>query len=270
MAVRPMGDVLGMATMLFSDEILPPERIDEIVEAGEGQDDQARAGHRQAAGRVARRGLRTRQVPRQLPRAGARADRAQGRRARQIAVQPAPEAVAEPAPDLMSALKASLDAVRAAGNGGEPQETGRRQDAGRQGPGQEAGRQEEPARRGHRQSGRCRPAASGSKRRRRRARRTPEALPLQTRLRASRPSPPDGGAEPARRARFVIQEHSATQPALGPAPGARRRARLLGDPQGPAGGAQGQPLCRGDRGSPARVPRLRGRDPEGPVRRRDR
>ncbi len=30
-----------------------------------------------------------------------------------IAVQPAPEEVAAPAPDLMSALKASLDAVRA-------------------------------------------------------------------------------------------------------------------------------------------------------------
>ena len=30
----------------------------------------------------------------------------------EIAVQPAPEEVAAPAPDLMSALKASLDAVR--------------------------------------------------------------------------------------------------------------------------------------------------------------
>ncbi len=32
---------------------------------------------------------------------------------KEIAVQPAPEEVAAPAPDLMSALKASLDAVRA-------------------------------------------------------------------------------------------------------------------------------------------------------------
>jgi len=32
-AVRPMGEALGMATMLFADEILPPERLDEIVEA---------------------------------------------------------------------------------------------------------------------------------------------------------------------------------------------------------------------------------------------
>ena len=27
-AVRPMGDALGMATMLFADEVLPPDRID--------------------------------------------------------------------------------------------------------------------------------------------------------------------------------------------------------------------------------------------------
>src|SRR6202163_4636503 len=34
-AVRPMGDALGMATMLFADEVLPPERIDEIAEAAQ-------------------------------------------------------------------------------------------------------------------------------------------------------------------------------------------------------------------------------------------
>ena len=27
-ALRPMGDVLGMATMIFADEILPPDRLD--------------------------------------------------------------------------------------------------------------------------------------------------------------------------------------------------------------------------------------------------
>src|SRR5271166_6140206 len=31
-AVRPMGDALGMATMLFADEILSPDRLDEIAE----------------------------------------------------------------------------------------------------------------------------------------------------------------------------------------------------------------------------------------------
>ena len=58
-AIRPIGDALEMATMIFADEVLPSERLEEI------------------------------------------------------AVQPAPEEVTAPAPDLMSALKASLDAVRA-------------------------------------------------------------------------------------------------------------------------------------------------------------
>ena len=58
-------------------------------------------------------------------------------------------------------------------------------------------------------------------------------------------------------------------PALGPAPGARRRAGLLRDPQRPARGAQGQPPRRAHRGPPARVPGVRGRDPQGRVRRRN-
>src|SRR5438128_132311 len=32
-AIRPMGDALLMATMLFADEILPPERLEELGEA---------------------------------------------------------------------------------------------------------------------------------------------------------------------------------------------------------------------------------------------
>src|ERR1700710_662877 len=34
-AIRPMGDALGMATMIFSDEVTSPEALDEIVEAKE-------------------------------------------------------------------------------------------------------------------------------------------------------------------------------------------------------------------------------------------
>src|SRR5208282_4867906 len=34
-AIRPMGEVLGMATMLFADEILPPERLDELADSSE-------------------------------------------------------------------------------------------------------------------------------------------------------------------------------------------------------------------------------------------
>ena len=32
-AIRPMGDALGMATMIFADEILPADRVDEIADA---------------------------------------------------------------------------------------------------------------------------------------------------------------------------------------------------------------------------------------------
>src|SRR6266576_1556810 len=32
-AVRTIGIALGMATMLFPDEVLPPERLDEVLEA---------------------------------------------------------------------------------------------------------------------------------------------------------------------------------------------------------------------------------------------
>src|SRR5256886_6838570 len=34
-AIRPMGPALGMATMLFADEVTEPERLDEVKEAGE-------------------------------------------------------------------------------------------------------------------------------------------------------------------------------------------------------------------------------------------
>ena len=34
-AMRPIGDVLGMATMLFADEVLSPERLDELADAAE-------------------------------------------------------------------------------------------------------------------------------------------------------------------------------------------------------------------------------------------
>jgi DNA end-binding protein Ku len=111
-AVRPMGDALGMATMLFADEVLPAERIDEIAEvqevkttareldvatqlidslAGEFEPERFRDTYRE-------------QVLELIERKAA---------GKAIAVQPEPEEVAAPAPDLMSALKASLDAVRA-------------------------------------------------------------------------------------------------------------------------------------------------------------
>jgi DNA end-binding protein Ku len=115
-AVRPMGIALGMATMLFPDEVLPPERLDEIKEAadvkttkreleiaeqlieslaGEFEPDKYRDNYREQVLALIER-------------------KAEGK---EIAVQPPAEEMPAPAPDLMSALKASLDAVRAAGEG---------------------------------------------------------------------------------------------------------------------------------------------------------
>jgi DNA end-binding protein Ku len=111
-AIRPMGEALAMATMLFADEVLPPQRIDELADATEVK--------------TTKREL---DIAKQLVDSLAgefepekyhdtyRADvlalierKAQGE---EIAVQPAPEEPPAPAPDLMSALKASLEAARA-------------------------------------------------------------------------------------------------------------------------------------------------------------
>jgi len=111
-AIRPMGDALGMATMLFADEVLPPDRLDEVAEAAEVKTtarelDIAKQLVDSLAGDFVPEQFRDthrEQVLELIER------KAQGKA---IAVQPAPEEVAAPAPDLMSALKASLDAVRA-------------------------------------------------------------------------------------------------------------------------------------------------------------
>jgi DNA end-binding protein Ku len=113
-AVRPMGIVMGMATMLFADEILPPERLEELPDpaevktskreleiakqlvdslAGDFEPDKYHDTYREEVLALIER-------------------KAQGE---EISLQPPPEEVRAPAPDLMSALKASLDAVRAQG-----------------------------------------------------------------------------------------------------------------------------------------------------------
>jgi len=117
-AVRPMGDALGMATMLFADEVLPPERLDEVTEAAEVKTtkrelDVAKQLVESLAGdfRVEDfHDTHRQQVLALIER------KAHGKA---IAVQPPAEEVAAPAPDLMSALRASLEAVRAReGDGG--------------------------------------------------------------------------------------------------------------------------------------------------------
>ena len=112
-AVRPMdGHVLGMATMIFADEVVDPAQIDELEAAADVE--------------VTKREL---EIAEQLVESLAgdfepekyrdtyREDvlalierKAAGE---EIAVQAPREEAAEPVPDLMAALKASLDAVRA-------------------------------------------------------------------------------------------------------------------------------------------------------------
>jgi DNA end-binding protein Ku len=111
-AIRPMGDVLGMATMLFADEILPPDRLEELPESASAKTNKREVDiAKQLVGSLAGdfepgkyHDTYREQVLELIER------KAHGE---QIAVQPPPEEVRAPAPDLMSALKASLDAVRA-------------------------------------------------------------------------------------------------------------------------------------------------------------
>ena len=111
-AVRPMGNVLGMATMLFGDEVIPPDKLDEAPDASEAkttkrelqiaeqlvqslagdfQPDRYRDSYREQVLALIER-------------------KAEGKK---IAIQPPAEQVSAAAPDLMGALKASLDAVNA-------------------------------------------------------------------------------------------------------------------------------------------------------------
>jgi DNA end-binding protein Ku len=110
-AIRAMGDVLEMATMLFADEVSSPDRLDEVPDpkevkttkrevdvakqligslAGDFEPDKYRDTYREDVLALIER-------------------KAEGK---EIAVQPEAEEEQAPAPDLMSALKASLEAVR--------------------------------------------------------------------------------------------------------------------------------------------------------------
>jgi DNA end-binding protein Ku len=111
-AIRPMGDVLVMSTMLFADEVLPPERLEELSDGAGAKTNKREVDiAKQLVGSLAGdfkpdkyRDAYREQVLELIER------KAHGEK---IAVQPPPEEVRAPAPDLMSALKASLDAVRA-------------------------------------------------------------------------------------------------------------------------------------------------------------
>jgi DNA end-binding protein Ku len=118
-ALRPIGDALGMATMIFADEVISPDRLDEIAEAQEVKTtkkelDIAKQLVESLAGDFkpdSYSDAYRQQVMEMIE------SKAEGK---EIAVQPEADEVAAPAPDLMGALKASLEAVkkREADNGG--------------------------------------------------------------------------------------------------------------------------------------------------------
>ncbi|MDX6718660.1 MAG: end-binding protein Ku [Solirubrobacteraceae bacterium] len=112
-AVRPIGDhVLGMATMVFPDEVIDPDTIDEIPKA-----DDVEVNERELA--IAEQlveSLAAHFEPdkyRDSYREEVLALVERKASGEQIAVQPAADEEDAQVPDLMSALKASLDAVRA-------------------------------------------------------------------------------------------------------------------------------------------------------------
>ena len=111
-AIRPIGDtLLGMATMIFADEVVSLERLHEISEAAEVKTtkrelDIAKQLVNSLAGnfepseyRDTHRDLVLALIERKA-------------KGETIALQPAYEEMLTPAPDLTSALRASLEAVR--------------------------------------------------------------------------------------------------------------------------------------------------------------
>src|SRR5438270_10811278 len=117
-ALRPTGDVLTLTTMLFGDEVLSPDRLDELDAAGEAEASKRElAMAQQLIDSLSSEFDPTRyrdeyreQVLNLIERKAA---------GEEIAVQPQAEEPAA-APDLMAALEASLAAVRS--DGEEPAE----------------------------------------------------------------------------------------------------------------------------------------------------
>jgi DNA end-binding protein Ku len=146
-ALRPMRDdhVLGMSTMLFGDEIVDPGAIDELgaaddVETTDRELDIAKQLIESLAGPFDPDKYRDEyrdEVLNLIERKAA---------GEEIAVQPAAEEEDEPVPDLMAALKASLDAVREKdGAGAEEEEKPKKAPAKRKAPAKPAAKKKAPA-----------------------------------------------------------------------------------------------------------------------------
>ncbi len=110
-AIRPMGDVLAMSTMVFADEVIDPTTIDDIpgpddVEVRDREVDIAKQLVESLSGDFEPDKFRDSYRDEILALIERKAS------GEDIAVQPVRDDEAEPVPDLMAALKASLDAVR--------------------------------------------------------------------------------------------------------------------------------------------------------------
>jgi DNA end-binding protein Ku len=112
-ALRPMREdnVLGMSTMLFADEVVDPQSIDELgaaeeIETTDRELDIAKQLIESLGGPFEPDKYRDEYRDEVLSLIERKAA------GEEIAVQPAAEEEDEPVPDLMAALKASLDAVR--------------------------------------------------------------------------------------------------------------------------------------------------------------
>ncbi len=118
-ALRPVGEVLAMSTMVFADEVVDPGGLDDVpdpddVRASERELDIAKQLVQSLAGEFEPgkyHDTYREEVLALIERKAA---------GEEVVVQPEREEAAAPVPDLMSALKASLDAVRAReGDGGK-------------------------------------------------------------------------------------------------------------------------------------------------------
>jgi DNA end-binding protein Ku len=109
-AIRPMeGGVLGMSTMIFADEVVPLDRLDDLpgdVEAKPQEVEMAKLLIDQLAAEFEPEKYQDTYREEVLALIERKAE------GKEIAVQPAVEEEAKPVPDLMAALKASLDAVQ--------------------------------------------------------------------------------------------------------------------------------------------------------------
>jgi DNA end-binding protein Ku len=144
-ALRPMREdnVLGMSTMLFADEVVDPESIDELgaaeeIETTDRELDIAKQLIESLGGPFDPGKYRDEYRDEVLSLIERKAA------GEEITVQPAAEEEDEPVPDLMAALKASLDAVRDK-DGAEAEEKPKKEPAKRKAPAKTAAKKKAPA-----------------------------------------------------------------------------------------------------------------------------